>query len=142
MNGQRQGPVDPDDHGYWASLLSSVRRLRMTSSATSIWAASSGSKAVRRTPSGVSSAYSVSPLPRRRRASSSLGRMTPAELPMAVIFSFMGASGRYNESYIARRAPGLQVKAELVQSRAMRRRGVQMYTHEPHRLPQIGRAHV
>src|SRR5690606_11849004 len=40
-------------------------------------------------PSGVSSAYSSSPLPRRRRASSSLGRMTPAELPMVVILSFM-----------------------------------------------------
>src|SRR5690606_17101172 len=62
---------------------------RITCSATSICAASTGSNAVRRMPSGVSSAYSSSPLPRRRRASSSLGRMTPAELPMAVILSFM-----------------------------------------------------
>src|SRR3546814_127557 len=45
-------------------------------------------------PSGVSSAYSSSPLSRRRRASSSLGRMTPAELPMVVFLSFMGASDR------------------------------------------------
>src|SRR5580765_5787607 len=32
----------------------------------------------------------MSPLSTRRRASSSRGRMTPAELPMVVILSFMG----------------------------------------------------
>src|SRR5690606_38385243 len=55
---------------------------------------------VRRIPSGVSSAYSSSPLSTRSRASNSLGRMRPAELPMAVIFSFMEHSPvRYNQSY-------------------------------------------
>src|SRR5690606_5336115 len=87
MDGDGQGARDPDDHGgaYCASLRRRSRSLRMTSSATSICAASSGSNAVSRTPSGVSSAYSVSPFSSRSRASSSLGRMTPAELPMVVI---------------------------------------------------------
>src|SRR5262245_9448054 len=50
---RRQCFADPD-HSYFASLLSSVRRLRMTRSATSIWSASSGSKGVSLTPSGSS----------------------------------------------------------------------------------------
>src|SRR5690606_16320192 len=93
VDGERKRLADPDNHGgHCASLFSTWRSSRITCSATSICAASTGSNAVRRMPSGVSSAYSSSPLPRRRRASSSLGRMTPAELPMVVILSFMAAA--------------------------------------------------
>src|SRR5690606_23430707 len=88
---------DARDHGrhYCASLLSNARRSRMTCSATSICSASVGSNTVSLMPSGVSSANSSSPFCRRRRASRSLGRMTPEELPMVVILSFMaGTPGR------------------------------------------------
>src|SRR5690606_31493793 len=42
MDGRGQRALDPDDHGYWASLWRRVRRRRITSSAASICAASSG----------------------------------------------------------------------------------------------------
>src|SRR3546814_11484943 len=64
----------------------------MTSSATSICLAKVGSQVVRRMPSG-GCANSSSSFSRRRRAGSSRGRMTPAEWPMVVIFSFTVASG-------------------------------------------------
>src|SRR5262249_52876604 len=53
VDGERQRLSDPD-HRYLASLLSNVRRLRMTRSATSICCSSSGSKGVSLTPLGSS----------------------------------------------------------------------------------------
>jgi len=72
-----------------------LRRRFMMRRATAICCSKSGSAVVSLTPSGMSMAYSVSPLPTPSFVNSSFGRITPTELPIWVSFSaFMARSGR------------------------------------------------
>src|SRR5580658_3838030 len=70
---------------YSASFLSASRYFRMTRSLASFLSMNSSSYAVRCAPKGVSERQIVSPFSTLRRAIISLGRMMPAELPMAII---------------------------------------------------------
>lgn len=84
-----QHPNPIAGHDYLASSRKARLRRAITSRAAAICASKSGSAVDSSIPRGVSTTDSVSPTPALRWASSSLGRIIPAELPTLVILMDM-----------------------------------------------------